>query len=211
MSLQCAISKNWRLMGVQLTLLHFGDQFLVKQASSLVVQWAVDGDYIALSQHLLQVVYTSASNLFLKLRFKRLVIKVKQFLAVEWLESSQHALAYTPNGDCTHNLVLEIVFILSNSSDIPVSTGDLLMSWDEIANKGEDSHDNMLCHRHDVGASHFSNGDAPVSLVCSVEVDVIRPNTGSDCELELLSFGESFGGQVTWMEADSVESLARSS
>ena len=37
----------------QLTLLHFRDQLLVEQPSSLLVQRAVDGDYVTLGQHLL--------------------------------------------------------------------------------------------------------------------------------------------------------------
>ena len=66
----------------------------------------------------------------------------------------------------------------------------------------------MLCHRYDVGASHFSDDDTPIGLVGSIKVDVIRSNAGGDCEFELLSFSEPFGGEVTWMEANSNERLA---
>lgn len=132
-----------------------------------------------------------------------MVIEVQQLLAVEWLESSQHTLANPANSDRTYNLALKIIFVLSNSGYIPVSTRDLLMGWDEVANEGEDSHEDMLCHRHDVGASHFGDGDTTVGLVCSIEVNVVRSNAGGDGKLELLSFGESLGGQVAWMEADS--------
>lgn len=71
-----------------LTLLHLGDQFLVEQTFGLLVQWAVDSNHITLRQHLLQVVHTSAANLLLNLRLKRLVIEVEELLAVECLESS---------------------------------------------------------------------------------------------------------------------------
>lgn len=66
----------------------------------------------------------------------------------------------------------------------------------------------MLRHRHDIGASHFSNGDTAVGLVCGIEVNVIGSNAGRDCEFELLSFSEPFGGEVTGMEADSKTELA---
>lgn len=79
------------------------------------------------------------------------------------------------------------------------------MGRDEVANEGEDSHEDMLCHRHDVGASHFRDGDTTVGFVCSIEVNVVRSNAGGDGKLELLSFGESLSGQVAWMEADSNE------
>lgn len=151
------------------------------------MQRTVDGDNVALTQHLRQVVDTSASNLFLNLRFKRLIIKVQQLLAIKWLESSQHTFANAPNSDCTYNLILEVIFVLSNSGDIPVSARDLLVSGDEIANKGENGHENMLCHGDDVRPSHFSDGDTTVSLVCGIEVDMVRANTGGNGELELLS------------------------
>ncbi len=171
------------------------------------MQRAIDGNYVALGQHLVQIVYASASNLLFNLGLKRLIIKVQQFLAVEWLESSQHALANTPDSDGTYNLVLKVVFVLSNSGDVPVSTRNLLVSWDKIADKGENGHENMLCHGHNVGASHFSNSDTTVGFVCGIEVNMVRSNAGGDCELELLSLGESFRGQITRMETDSNEQL----
>lgn len=66
----------------------------------------------------------------------------------------------------------------------------------------------MLRHRHDIRASHFSNGDTAVGLVCGIEVNVIRSNAGGDCEFELLSFSEPFGSEVAGMEADSNKELA---
>ena len=174
------------------------------------MQRAVDGDHVALGQHFVQVVHTSASNLLLNLRFKRLVIEVKQLLAIEWLESSQHTLANTPNSDCTYNFVLQVILILGNSGDVPVSTRDLLVSWDKVANKRENSHENMLCHGHNIGASHFGDRDATVRFVRGVEVNMVRSNTGGDGELEILSFSESFSGQVTWMEADEEQSAPTS-
>lgn len=209
MNLYRPFSRSNRIAKTQLTFLHFGDQFFVEQASSLLVQRTVDGDNVALSQHFLQVVHTSASNFILNLRFEGLVIEVQQLLAVERLESSQHTLANTPNSDCTYNLVLQVIFVLRNRGDVPVSTRDLLVSWDEVANKGENSHENMLCHGYDIGASHFSDSDTTVGLVCGIKVDMVRSNAGGDGELELFSFSESFGGQVAWMEADGNEQSAQ--
>ena len=167
------------------------------------MQRTVDRDYITLSQHLFQVIYTSASNFFLNLRLERLVVKVQQLLAVKWLESSQHAFADTPDSDCAHDLVLEIVFVLCNGGDIPVSTRNLLMSWNKVANEGEDGHENMLCHGYDIGTSDFSNRDATVGFVPGIKVNVVGSNAGSNGKFELLSFSESFGGQVPWVEANS--------
>jgi hypothetical protein len=54
--------------GTGRTGLHLGDQFLVEKTSGLLVQGAVDGHNITLSQHLLQVRDTSAADLLLDLR-----------------------------------------------------------------------------------------------------------------------------------------------
>ena len=203
MNLDRVVSRSIRVSKTQLTLLHFRNQFLIEQAASLLVQRTVDGDNITLSQHLFQVIYASAANFFLNLRLERLVVKVQQLLAVKWLESSQHAFADTPDSDCAHDLILEIVFVLCNRGDIPVSTRDLLMSWNKVANEGEDGHENMLCHGYHIGTSDFSDCDATVGFVPSIKVNVVGSNARSDGKFELLSFSESFGCQVTWVEANS--------
>ena len=167
------------------------------------MQRTVDGDYITLSQHLFQVIYTSAANFFFNFRLERLVVKVQQLLTVKGLKSSQHALADTPDSNCAHDLVLEIVFVLRNGGNVPVSTRDLLMSWNKVANECENGHENMLCHGYDIGTSDFSDRDATIGFVPSIEVNVVGSNARSDGKFELFSFSESFGGQITWVEADS--------
>ena len=194
MSLDRVVSRSIRVAKTQLTLLHFRNQFLVEQPASLLVQRTVDGDYITLSQHLFQVIYASASNFFLNLRLERLVVKVQQLFAIKWLESSQHTFANTPDSDCAHDLVFEIVFVLCNGGDIPVSTRNLLMSGNKVANEGEDGHENMLCHGHNIGTGDFSDRDATVSFVPGIKVNVVGSNARSDGKFELLSFSESFGG-----------------
>ena len=59
----------------------------------------------------------------------------------------------------------------------------------------------MLGNGDDIGASHFSDGDTAVGLVGGIEVDVVRSNTGSDGDLQLLCLGQSLGSEVTRMEA----------
>ena len=194
MSLNGVVSRSVQIAKNQLTLLHFRDQFLVEQAASLLVQRAVDGDYITLSQHLFQVIYASTSDFFLNLRLERLVVKVQQLFTIKGFESSQHALANTPDSDCAHDLVLEIVFVLRNGGDVPVSTCNLLMSWNKVADECEDGHKNMLCHGYNIGASDFGDRDAAVGFVPGIEVNVVGSNARSDGKFELLSFSESFSG-----------------
>lgn len=49
------------------TLLHLGDEVLVEEALSSMVERAVDSYNVTLSEHLFQVGYTSASNFLLEL------------------------------------------------------------------------------------------------------------------------------------------------
>ena len=155
---------------------------------------AVDGNNITLCQHLLQVLNTTASNLLLDLRLERLVIEVQQFLAVEWLQSSQDTLTNSSDSNGTDDLTLKIELVLGGSGNVPFSGLDLLVCRDEVTDEDENRHDNVLSDRDDVRAGDFGDGDTAVGLVGGVQVDVVGPDTGCDGELEFLGFGETFGG-----------------
>lgn len=131
-------------------LLHLGDEILVEETARLLVERAVDGDDVALSEHLLEVLHTTASDLLLLLGRQRLVVEVKQLLAVEGLETTEDALADAAHGDGTNDLVLEIVLVLRNGSNVPLSGGDLLVGGDEVADEGQDGHDDVLGDGDDV-------------------------------------------------------------
>ena len=165
------------------------------------MEWAVDGDNVALRQHLLEVLHTPAANLLLLLGRQRLVVVVEQLLAVEGLQATEDTLTDTANSDGTDDLVLEIVLVLGDGSDVPVARSNLLVGRDEVADEDEDGHDDVLGDGDDVGAGDLSDGDTAVGLVGSVEVDVVGTDTGSDGDLEVLRPGETLRGQVTRVEA----------
>ena len=183
------------------TWLHLGEELLVEQALGLLVERAVDGDNITLGKHVLEALNATAANLLLLLLAQRLVVVVEELLAVESLQSAKDTLTDTADSDGTDNLVLEVVLVLGDSSDFPVTTGNHLVRWDKVTDEGEDGHDDVLSDGDDVGASDFSDGDTAVCLVGSIEVDVVRTNTGSDGDLELLGLGQALSGQVTRVEA----------
>ena len=56
----------------------------------------------------------------------------------------------------------------------------------------------MFSDGDDVGSSNFSNGD--LSCVGSVQINVIRSNSSSDTDLEVLGLGDDFSGSVSWVE-----------
>ena len=165
------------------------------------MQRTIDGNDIALAQHLLQGIATTAANLLLDLRLQGLVIEIQQFLAIERLQPSQHSLADSAHSNGSNNLVLEIVFVLGHTSDVPFAGLDLLVRGDEVAHEDEDGHDDVLGDGDDVGAGDLGHGDATVGLVGGIEVDVVGADTGGDGELELLGFGETFGVEVARVES----------
>jgi hypothetical protein len=165
------------------------------------VQWAVNGDNIALAQHLFQALNTTAANLFLNLRLQWLVIVVEELLAIEWLQAAQDTLSDAANSHSTNDFALQIVLVLGSSGDIPVARSNLLVGRDEVSDEDEDGHEDVFRHRHDVGPGDFGNSDTAVSGVCGVEVDMVGTNTGSDSKLELLRLGQSLCGEITGVEA----------
>lgn len=58
-------------------------------------------------------------------------------------------------------------------------------------------------HGNNIRSSNLCNSD--LLLVGSVQVDMIRANTGGNCELEVLRFGDEFLGEVAGMEGGSDE------
>lgn len=193
------------------SLLHLGDQLLVEETASLLVERAVDGDNITLSKHLLQSVDSATSNLCLDLWAEWLVIIVQQLLAVECLQSSQDTLSNSTNGNGTDDLTLEIELVLGSSGNIPLSGLDLLVGRDEVTDKDQDGHDDVLGDGDNVGTSDFGNGDTTVGLVGGVEIDVVRSNTGSDGDLEVLGLGKTLSSEVTRVETTRAWSLVSAS
>ena len=193
-----------------LTLLHLGQKVLVEQATSLLVQGAVDGDHITLSKHVLEVLDATAANLLLDLGAQRLVVVVEELLAVEGLQATEHTLTNTADGNGTDDLALEVELVLGDGGHVPLATGDLLVGRDKVADQVEDGHDDMLGDGDDVAAGHFGNGDTPVGLVGSVEVNMVGANTSSDGDLEVLGLGQTLSVEVTGVEAVLVSSRLQS-
>lgn len=191
--------ETWRL-GAR-TLLHLGDEILVEETSRLLVQRAVDCDNVALGQHLFKIIHSSTANLFLDLRLQRLVVKVEQLFAVEGLQSAKYTLTDAAHSNSTDNLALKIVLVLGNGSDVPVTAFDLFVCRNEVSDEKEDSHHDMLGHRHDIGSGNLCNSDPTVGLVCSIQINMVRTNTSSHCNLQVLGLCQALGGQIAGMEA----------
>jgi hypothetical protein len=185
----------------QLTLLHLGDEILVEQTAGLLVQRAVDGDHVTLGEHLLEILDTAAANLLLDLGLQRLVVIVKKLLAVEGLQTTEHTLTDTADSDGTDDLVLQVEFVLGDSSNVPLTITDLLVGGNEVADEGEDGHDNVLSDGDDVAASDLGDGDTTVGLVGGVQVDMVRTDTSGDGDLEVLGLGQALSGEVSGVES----------
>jgi len=137
------------------------------------VQGAIDGDNVALPEHLFETLHTSTPNLLLHLRFEGLVVKIEQLFAFEGPKPSEHTLTNSANSNRTDNFAFQVKFILGCCCHIPVSSLDLFMRGHEVSNEDEDGHDDMLSNRNNIGTCDFSHGDATVDLVCCVQVDMV--------------------------------------
>ena len=153
------------------------------------MQGAVDGDDVALGEHLLEGVDAAAANLLLDLGGQRLVVVVQKLLAVEGLETAEDTLADTADSDGANDLALEVVLLLGGGGDIPVAALNHLVGGDEVADEEEDGHDDVLSDGDDVGAGDLGHGDTAIGGVGGVEVDVVRTDAGGDGDLELLCLG----------------------
>jgi hypothetical protein len=189
------------------TLLHLGDELLVEKTLGLLVERAVDGDNVALGEHLLEGVDTSAANLLLDLSGQRLVVVIEELLAVEGLETAENTLADTADGDSADDLALEVVLLLGGGRDVPLATLNHLVGGDEVADEEEDSHDDVLSDGNDVRAGDLGDGDTAIGGVGGVEVDVIGADTSSDGELEVLGLGQALSSEVTGVEGGGDDDL----
>lgn len=153
------------------TLLHLGDELLVEHTLGLLVQRAVDSDDISLSEHLLEVLNSSATNFLGSLFGKGLVIEVEEFLTVERYETSQDTFTDTSDTNGSNDLALNIEGVLGNGSDVPFTTGDLLVSGDKVADESEHGENDVFSDRYDIGSSNFSNED--LLLIGSSKINVI--------------------------------------
>lgn len=189
------------------TLLHLGDQLLVEETLGLLMERAVDGDNVALSEHVLELVDTTAANLGLLLGRQGLVVEVEEFLAVECLQSAEDTLTDTANGDGTDDLVLEIVLVLCDGGDVPVTLGDHLVGGSVVADEDEHGHDDVLGDGNNIGASDLSNSDTAIGLVGGVQVNVVGTDTSSDGNLQVLCLGQTLCGEVAGVERSGDDDL----
>lgn len=72
------------------------------------------------------------------------------------------------------------------------------MSWNKVSHEQEDAHDDMLSYGDDIGTRDFSNSDSV--LVGSIQIDVIRTDTGGYTDLQVLCFLNEIPRKVTGVE-----------
>ena len=182
------------------TWFHLVEQLLVEQTARFLVEWAVDGNNITLAEHVLEILDSPAADFLLHLLGERLVIEVEEFLAVEGLQAAKNSLTNATYGHGADHFVLEIVLVLSHFGHVPITTGDLFVRGDKVADEHENGHEHVLGDGNDVGARNFGDGDAAIGLVGGVQIDMVGTDTGGDGDFEVLGFGQTFGGQIAGME-----------
>lgn len=107
------------------SLLHLGDEFLVEESLGLLVEGAVDGDDIALGDHLLEALHATAADLLLGLLRQGIVVEVEEFLAVEGLQTAEDTLSNPADGYRSDDFSLQVELVLGHGGHIPLSLADL--------------------------------------------------------------------------------------
>ena len=147
---------------------------------------------------------------------ERSVVVVEELFAVEGKQTLKDTVTNTPSTDGTNDLALQVKGVAGDIRDLPFTTLDhlsvdlrtrsltenprdtYLVSRNKVPDEEEDGHDDVLSDRDDVGAGDFQNLDAV--LDSGVEINVIRANTSSDTELQLLGLVEEVSSEVSGVE-----------
>ena len=83
---------------------------------------------------------------------------VEELLRVERQEALEHSETNATSTKRTDDLAFEVVRVLGDGSDVPVTSHDLLVRGNEVADEEEDRHENVLSDGDDCGsASWISN------------------------------------------------------
>lgn len=135
--------------------LHLADKLLIEETHGASVERRIDGDYITARHKVLEVLDTLATNLLLGSIIKLVVVIVQQLLAVEGLEALQDTTANAANTKRTDHLVLDIVRVHGNLSDIPCAIHVLVVRRHKVADKDQDCHDSVLSDRSHIRAGHL--------------------------------------------------------
>jgi hypothetical protein len=131
----------------------------------------VDGDDISLSEHVLEGCDSATANFLGCFGGEFLVIKVEEFLAVEGYETSQDTFTDTADTDSGNNFTLEIEGVLCDLGDVPVTSCNLFVGRDKVADESKHGEDDVFSDRDDVGSSDFSNEE--FLLVGGSQVDMV--------------------------------------
>jgi hypothetical protein len=123
------------------TLLHLGDEFLVEQTLGALVKGAIDGDNVALGEHVLEFLNSAATDFLLGLSVEGLVVKVEELLGVKGHETSQDTFADSTDSDGSDDLAFEIERVLGNGGNVPVPSGHLFVGGDKVADESKHGKD----------------------------------------------------------------------
>lgn len=106
-------------------------------------------------------------------------------LDIERLHETQHTQTNAASSDNTNIHTLNVVRLGDAVGNVPAALlAGPLVGGDVVAHETENHHNGVLGNTVGVGVSDLSNSDT--GLVGSIEIDVVRTNTSSQSQLEVL-------------------------
>lgn len=181
------------------------DVVLVDQVDGLLVQWAVDGNHITLAQKVLEVVDSAHAHLLGSFSRQLGVVIIEKLLGGKGNHSLQDSVSNTSGANGTDDLVLQVKGVSRNLRDLPVAADSLGVTDIVVAHQNQNRHYDVLGDGDYIGARNLGDGD--LVLVGGVEVDVVRSDTGSDTELEVLGAVQELLGSVSRVEGRGDQNL----
>ncbi len=173
--------------------LHFRDQCIVEEAFGLRVQRRVDRHDVAHADQRLRGRMKREAQFLFDGVVEPVPIGVMQ-LDVEGLETPKHRRADAACRDGADVHALQVIGACDAIRNVPAAIDDPLMGRQVVADQREDHHHHVLGHADAVAVGHLGDGDAPIHR--RLQVDVIRADTGSDRELQIVGLADSLLGQV---------------
>ena len=173
--------------------LHLRDQGIVEHALGFGMERAVDRDDVADLDQRLDVRMKRDVQFLLDRVRQPVPVRVVKF-HVERFEPAQSSRANATRCHGADVHAFEVVGTFDAVGDVPAAVDDPLMRRDVVAHQREDHHHDMFRHADAVRVSHLRHGDAPGHR--SLQVGVIRADTGRDDQLELRRLLEPFGRHV---------------
>ena len=169
--------------------LHLVQNLRVKEMFRRRIERSVNGDYIADFRHFLGGCVESQSQLIFN-GFRAAMASSVVKLNFKRLETAQYRKANPAGGNRPDMHAFKVIGTRNAIRNVPATLHGDPVRWEVVSNKGQNHHDCMFSDTNAIRGSLFSDGDACFDR--SVKVDMVRPDSGCNCQFQFFRLLDSF-------------------